>query len=427
MDVDFGEVAGETVLALTELETPTYLYDLAAVRRAHGQLVRSLPDSAGLLYSLKANPHPAVLAQLAALGCDAEVSSPGELDAAIQAGFPSGRILYTGPGKRDEDVLRALSAGVRRFSVDSPYALAQLDRFVRTEHGAVSALLRVNPPVPPADAGLAMTGGPSQFGADLSWVLAQPHLFESREHVELAGLHLYMGSNLTREEALLAVFRYGLEVLEQVEKVMGRRLPVVDLGGGFGAPYAVHGELPRFDSLKSRLSALLEENLPDWPGGERRIVFESGRYLTAGCGSLLTRVLDVKRSHGRRVVVLDAGVNHLGGMSGLGAEDPIEPQFRVGAEPGEPAGRVRAVAQEKPERTIVAGPLCHPLDVWTRDGCLPDVSVGDIVTVSNVGAYGLHSALALFHCHPMPLEVVVDGGREVDRSRAFLDRGRSER
>jgi diaminopimelate decarboxylase len=420
METQLPAIAAEdTTLLETQLATPAYVYDLAAVRRAHQQLTHSLPDGATLLYSLKANPHPVVLRQLAALGCQAEISSPGELDAALQAGFPAAGIFYTGPGKRDEDIARALAAGVREFSVDSPNALDQLDRLGRAAGTAIRALIRVNPPVPPVGAGLAMTGGPTQFGVDLGWLLEQPRLFESREYAQVAGVHLYMGSNLSQESALLAMFQYGLDVVRQTEEALGRRLAVVDLGGGFGAPYAADGELPRFGSLKSRLSTLLRENLPGWPEGERRVVFESGRYLTASCGRLLTRVLDVKRSQGRRIVVLDAGINQLGGMSGLNLEKRIEPQFRVDGKPGPPAG------DQHRDGAIVAGPLCHPLGVWTRDGCLPDLAVGDLVTVPNVGAYGLHLALALFHCHPMPLEVVVDGGREIDRSRICLGRERT--
>jgi len=411
------------------METPAYVYDLAEVRSAHRQLTDSLPASSGLLYSLKANPHPAVLGQLAALGCDAEVSSPGELEAAVRAGFRPGGILYTGPGRRDEDVARALTSGVRRFSVDSPHALDRLDRLARAHGTRVKALLRVNPPVPPAGAGLAMTGGPSQFGADLSWLLERPGLFDDpeRTQVELEGLHLYMGSNLSREEALLAMFRYGLDVLEQAEKAVGRRFPVVDLGGGFGAPYAVGGDRPRFGSLRQKLETLFTERLPGWARGERHVVFESGRYLTAGCGRLLTRVLDVKRSQGRRVVVLDSGVHQLGGMSGLGKEHRVDPELRPHGTRTDAAGERPDTGTGQPDGTIVAGPLCHPLDVWTKDGRLPDVAPGDLLSVSNVGAYGLHSALALFHCHPLPLEVVVDGEREVGRGRARLVRDGSGR
>jgi diaminopimelate decarboxylase len=111
--------------------------------------------------------------------------------------------------------------------------------------------------------------------------------------------------------------------------------------------------------------------------------------------------------------VLDTGVHHLGGMSGLGREDMIEPQLLT-----------------VPMRTgqmfehIVAGPLCHPLDRWTNKGMLPELSVGELLTVPNVGAYSLYAGLALFHGHPMPLEIVVDGPEEVERSRAVLGRER---
>jgi diaminopimelate decarboxylase len=394
----------------TTVETPSYIYDLAEVRSAHERLRAALPLPAQLYYSLKPNRHPAVLAQLATLGCRAEVSSPGELGAAIEAGFEATGILYTGPGKRDEDVRYAVRSGVREFSVDSPVGLNQLDRIGRDHGVTLSALLRINQPEPPARAGLTMTGGPSQFGVDLDWVTARPAEFADREHATLAGLHMYMGSNLHDEDALLAVFGYALEVAESVQAVLGRELPVLDLGGGFGAPYATAGEPPKFETLRDRLAELLDLRVPDWSRGGRRILFESGRYLSAGCGRLLTRVLDVKRSRGRRIVVLDTGVNHLGGMSGLGRESRIEPDLLVATG--------RAVLAEY----IVAGPLCHPLDSWSKRARLPDVSVGDLLTVPNVGAYSLYAGLALFHGHPMPLEVVVDGAREVGRSRTFVRR-----
>lgn len=416
METDVAADPRTTASGDESLETPAYVYDLAAVRRAHRQLTDALPEPADLLYSLKANPHPAVLHQLAALGVRAEVSSPGELAAALAAGFAPGGIFYTGPGKRDQDVSGAIALGVRRFSVDSPYGLDQLDRLARAADTRVSALIRLNPPVPPAGAGLAMTGGPKQFGADLDWLLEQPELFASRPHAELDGVHLYMGSNLHQETALLAMFRYGLEVVGQVENALGCRLPVIDLGGGFGAPYAADGQLPCFASLRERLAELLREGLPGWSEGQRRVVFESGRYLTATCGRFLTRVLDVKRSQGRRIVVLDAGVNHLGGMSGLYKEGRVEPRLHVSGKPQQPAD------DQDLDGALVAGPLCHPLDLWTRQGSLPDVVPGDLVSIPNVGAYGLHLGLTLFHCHPLPLEVVVDEGREVERSRVVVGR-----
>src|SRR3989442_2461657 len=100
--------------ALDGLALPAYVYDLAEVRRAHALLRSALPQPSELFYSLKANPHPRVVGALVGLGCSAEVCSPGELAAALEAGVATDRVLYTGPGKRDDEVTAPLAAGVRR-------------------------------------------------------------------------------------------------------------------------------------------------------------------------------------------------------------------------------------------------------------------------------------------------------------------------
>src|SRR4051812_17542952 len=113
---------------LATLPTPAYVYDLAEVRVNQERLRRALPTGARLYYSLKANPHPAILAELRAGGAAPEVCSPGELDSALDCGWAATDVLYGGPAERDQDVARAIDLGVREFSVDSPVGLDQLDR-----------------------------------------------------------------------------------------------------------------------------------------------------------------------------------------------------------------------------------------------------------------------------------------------------------
>jgi diaminopimelate decarboxylase len=391
-------------------ETPAYVYDLAEVRRAHAKLSAALPDPARLYYSLKANPHPAVVAALAELGCAAEVCSPGELAIACGAGVPADRILYTGPGKRDSDVAGALRAGVAWFSADSPSGLDQLARVARENGTVARCLLRVNDHDPVPGQGLAMTGVASQFGADADWVLAEPELFGSRPGARLAGFHLYMGSNITSEEALVRQFETALAAAARLRPALGTEPLMVNLGGGFGAPFARSGGLPDFPGLAGRLSALLDDTFPGWRAGRPVIAFESGRYLTSTCGTLFTCVLDTKRSHGRPVIVLESGINHLGGNSGLRRLPPVLPELRSARPAGTLAG------------AIVTGPLCTPLDTWANGAEVPDLRPGDLVAVPNVGAYGLSASLVAFLGHPLPREIVVDGPVTVDVSRVRLVR-----
>jgi diaminopimelate decarboxylase len=396
---------------LDELETPAYVYDLDQLRRSYQRLRGLLPVPTELFYSAKANPHPALLAELRRAGCHAEVCSPGELAAALRAGFAVGDILYTGPGKRDRDVAEALKAGVTWFSVDSPHGLDQLDR-VAGELGATArCLLRVNDTAPVPGQGLTMTGVASQFGADADWILAAPELFASRERARVAGLHLYMGTNVDDEDTLVAQLGQSARTARRLVDACGFELEVLDLGGGFAAPFARAGDLPDYPTLAGRVAELLDETVPGWRRGGPRVAFESGRYLTATCGTLLTRVLDVKMSRDQHVLVLESGINHLGGMSGMRRLPSVVPTLT--AVPDEP---------ETVAPVIIAGPLCTPLDTWARGVAAPRVRPGDLLAVPNVGAYGLSASLLAFLGHPAPVEVVVEDDRIVHTSRLTLHR-----
>ncbi|MGP3948529.1 type III PLP-dependent enzyme [Streptomyces sp. 7N604] len=391
---------------LTALPTPAYVYELEAVRAAHEQLVAALPHPSTLFYSLKANPHPALVRELARLGCSAEISSRGELHAALQADVAPHRILYSGPGKRDDDVVAAARAGVRWFSVDSPRGLDQVRRAAEATSIPLHSLLRVHAATPLAGRGLAMAGGPTSLGADAEWIEGNPDCFRDGIH----GLHLFLGSNFTAEADLIRQFEVAIASARHLYDVLGLPLERLDLGGGFGAPFAQEGTLPSMPNLAKAVADLLDDAIPTWRDGRPEVVFESGRYLVSTCGTLLSQVLDVKESQGTPVVVLESGINHLGGMSGLRRIPWIVPHFDGPAE------------REPGPGSLVTGPLCSPLDCLAREADVGRLRPGDILRIPNTGAYGLTASLVGFLSHPQPLEIVTDGGRVVSTTRLAMTR-----
>jgi diaminopimelate decarboxylase len=396
--------------------TPSYVYDLAAIRRAHADLRRSLPDPSVLYYSVKANPHPLVVAQLARLGCRAEVSSVGEVDVAVESGFAPEHVLLTGPGKTAQTLGHALDRGVTHFSVDSPADLARLGELAADRDMLVDCLLRINADERVPGMALTMTGTASQFGADAAWVADRPELFRVSGGARVRGLHLYMGTNLDDENALMSQFEVAVRLADRLGARLGPFVEV-DLGGGFGAPFAHDRDRPRFATLARRLTDLLDGHLTGWRAGGPRVAFESGRHLVADSGVLLCRVVDVKPSKDETFVVLDAGINQLGGMSGLRRVPRIVPDaFRVdaGDDGNRPAERMPVAA--------VVGPLCTPLDTFSRGVELPRLGIGDLVRIPNVGAYGLTASLLAFLGHPPAVEIVVDGDDVLSASRLELVR-----
>ncbi|MGH8915336.1 MAG: type III PLP-dependent enzyme, partial [Acidimicrobiia bacterium] len=215
------------------------------MRQRAAELRAALPGESTLLYSLKANPLPPVVAALRSAGCGAEVSSVGELGVALASRTSSTPVLYTGPAKSTSEIRSAIRAGAV-LSCESWVEVARIAAAVEPGDPRVGVILRLQPPSRPA-AGLSMADG-GQFGF-LEGEAVDLCLHPPRE-VEVLGFHCYLGSQLATSEVLLAGFAEAFGVVERVADGGHVRPRVVDLGGGFPWPYAAPGAGPDLSSLR---------------------------------------------------------------------------------------------------------------------------------------------------------------------------------
>jgi diaminopimelate decarboxylase len=394
--------------------TPLYVYELDRVVAAYRDLRNSLPPGLIIFYSLKANPHPDIARAIREAerwpACRAEVSSVGELAVALEAGFAAGECLYTGPGKTESELISAIANGVRLFSVES---LTDLERAGGVALGmgiVIDCLLRINSLTSGAATGIRMMGKPSQFGIDSETLETQLPRLRAVCGTRLVGAHFYSQSNARDESSLLGELQQSVVTAARLQADLGLPMQILDIGGGFAAPYAVPGERPLYRRIRVELGNTLDEHFPDWRSGMPQVSCESGRYLVSDCGELVSSVVNIKESRGNRFVILDAGINTLGGMAGLGRLMPlaIRPDDRSGPDDTDSA-------------TLV-GPLCTPGDVLGRDVHTHSLEVGDIVTIPNVGAYGVTASLLLFLSRPAPCEVVLRRGEVLTASQLRVRR-----
>ncbi|WP_372669307.1 type III PLP-dependent enzyme [Amycolatopsis kentuckyensis] len=386
--------------------TPAYVYDLDVVAESRDQLFGLLPEGFQLFYALKSNPHPEIGRELRRGGCRAEISSTGELVNALEAGFDPAGILYTGPGKTNEELEHALAAGVRLFSVESLTDLQHVGAAAENQGVTASALLRVNTTASSGGTGIRMMGRPSQFGIDAETLPDLMPTLKAVPGTRVVGAHFFTMSNAQDEDALLGEYEFVLTSAARLRDEVGLPLEVLDIGGGFSSPYAVPGPRTDYPKLRAGLETLLNLHLPEWRDGGIELACESGRYLSGSCGSLLAGVVNVKDSRGSRFVVLDAGINVVGGLSGIGRLLPAA----VGVEEtGDVVGSL-------------VGPLCTPGDSLAKAAKLPELASGDVVTVPNVGAYGVTASLISFLGRPTPAEVVVRGDKVLSVSRLDYQR-----
>ncbi len=381
--------------------TPLYVYDLDVVTRQVAALRAVLPTSFELAYAVKANPALGVVAHLASLGVGADVASAGELETALRAGVDPERIVFTGPGKRDPELLAAVEAGVRAVTVESLGELVRLERIAAQAGGVVPVLLRAATDAAAALERVRLVGddGAGKFGMEADDLTEAARFAVRSPHLEPLGVHAFGASNVLDAGALADHIGATVALAGRIATGAGFPLRLVDVGGGLGIPYEAHEESLDLVGFESRLAKLAARWAGDPVTRNARILLEPGRYLVGPAGAYVARVVDRKMMGGRDVVVLDGGIHHLLRPALVGQEHRVR---RLVAGP-DAASRFVPV-------TIV-GPLCSGLDVLATETMLQAPEPGDLLAVLDVGAYGFTESMPFFLSHPIPAEVAVRGGR----------------
>jgi diaminopimelate decarboxylase len=382
----------------TRFGTPLYVYDLDVIDRQVAALRAALPTRVELAYAVKANPALAIVRHLAGLGLGADVASAGELETARRAGMDPARTVMTGPGKRDAELEAAVAAGVRAVTVESLGELARLDRIAAAAGRRQPVLLRaaVSEDARLERVRLVGDDGAGKFGMDTADLVDAARLAARSAHLELLGLHAFGASNVLDASAIVEHVRATARTAAELGRIADVPVRLVDAGGGLGIPYEAHEESLDLVGLGRGLASVLD-GWPDDPWlREGTLLLEPGRFLVGPAGAYLARVVDTKTVEGNHVAILDGGVHHV-----------LRPAL-VGQE-----HRVRSFGRAQTGRAVpvtVAGPLCSGLDVLAHGAVMSPPSVGDLVAVLDVGAYGFTESMPYFLSHAMPAEVIARGG-----------------
>lgn len=374
--------------------TPLFLYDKARIGEQVARFRAHMPAGVALHYAVKANPYPALLEWLCSHVDGFDLASGGELRLLEEAGGLCLPVSMAGPGKSDTDLEAAIAGGVTvnlESEGEAARAMALGDLLGIPPRVAV----RVNPPFALKGAGMKMGGSASPFGVDAERV---PILVRSLIDAggDWRGLHVYAGSQLLHSEPLVEAQRATVALAADIALAVGRPPPELNLGGGFGIPYAP-GDQP-LDV--ARIGAELAETLRDAPDvlAETRYAIELGRWLVGEAGVYLARVVDVKGSGGKRFAITDGGLQHMLAATGnfgqlLRRNYPIANASRFG----------EVVSEE----VTVTGCLCTPLDLLGDEVMLPSVATGDLIALFCAGAYGLSASPQAFLAQPAAREMLV--------------------
>jgi diaminopimelate decarboxylase len=368
--------------------TPCYIYSRATIERHWHAFDRAFGDHPHLVcYAVKANSNLAVLSLLARLGSGFVIVSGGELERVLAAGGDPGKVVFSGVGKRRDELDRALEVGIRCFNVESEAELALLEQVAAERDQRAPISLRINPDVDANTHPYISTGlKQNKFGIAPERALAVYRRAAASPHLEVVGVDCHIGSQLTQVAPFVDALERVLALVARLEG-QGIRIHHVDLGGGLGIRY--RDEEP---PLPADHAAALLEHLRGKP---YEILIEPGRAIVGNAGILVTRVELLKQGEDRNFAVVDAAMNDLlrpALYSAWQAIIPVEPR-----------------AQGEPRRYDVVGPICETGDFLGKDREL-NVEPGDLLAVRSAGAYGFVMS-SNYNSRPRAAEVMVDGDR----------------
>ena len=366
-----------------EIQTPFYYYDTAVLRKT----LQTISEEAGkhegfeVHYAVKANANPKVLRIISAAGLGADCVSGGEIQAAVNAGFPASKIVYAGVGKSDWEINLGLEKGIFCFNVESVPELEVINELAARQGKMAQVCFRINPDVGAHTHANITTGlAENKFGIamrDMESVIAEA---EKMENISFLGLHFHIGSQILDMGDFEALCNRINELQDQLEK---HHIAVknINVGGGLGIDYKNPNRvpIPDFAAYFDTYAKFLKLR----PG--QKLHFELGRSVVGQMGSLVTRTLYVKQGTAKQFAIVDAGMTDL-----------IRPALYQAYH------KIENISSAQPIETYdVVGPICESSDVFAKSVDLNKTKRGDLIVLRSAGAYGEIMA-SQYNCRQLP-------------------------
>jgi len=367
-----------------EVGTPFYLYSYHTLVRHFTIFDEAFKGMSHLIcYSAKANSNLTFLRLFVNLGGGVDVVSGGELYRAVKGGADPKKIVFSGVGKREDEIEYALKTGILMFNVESSQELQGINEVAGRIGKKATIAIRVNPDIDPKTHPYISTGlKQNKFGIDILRAPMAYRLASQMDNLKIVGIDCHIGSQLVEVEPLVEALRKLKQLVENLRKE-GMEIQYLDLGGGLGITY--EDEEPPHPTEYA--STILEEIR----GFGCTLILEPGRVIVGNAGVLVSRVLYTKENEEKRFVIVDAGMNDLVRPSYYGSYHQILP-----------------VKEETREEIVadVVGPICESSDFLAKGRKIPNLQSGELIAVMSAGAYGF-SMSTNYNSRPRIAEVLV--------------------
>lgn len=368
-------------------KTPFYLYDFDKVKANFLSFKEAFSGRKSLIcYALKANSNLSLLKFLASLGSGADCVSIGEVRRAILAGIDRYKIIFSGVGKRDDEIEEALREEILFINLESFEEMQRVEQIAKSLQKVARVSVRVNPNIDPKTHPYISTGlHENKFGVEIDVAKEMYIYIKNSPFLKAVGIHFHIGSQLCELDPILQASEKIAELYASL-LALGLEILFFDVGGGLGISYDNEQMIPLNDYAQGILASI--------KGGEPTIICEAGRRIVGDAGEFITQVIGEKKNGDKRFVIVDGAMNDLMRPSLYGAfHQP----------------RLLDSAQEEMSLCDIVGPICESGDYLAKNIELPPTKVGDLISFANAGAYGM-SMSSQYNSRPRVAEVALIGG-----------------
>jgi len=367
-----------------EVGTPFYLYSYHTLVRHFTIFDEAFKGMSHLIcYSAKANSNLTFLRLFVNLGGGVDVVSGGELYRAVKGGADPRKIVFSGVGKREDEIEYALKTGILMFNVESSQELQVINEVAGRVGKKAPIAIRVNPDIDPKTHPYISTGlKQNKFGIDILRAPMAYRLASQMSNMKIVGIDCHIGSQLVEVEPIVEALRKLKQLVENLRKE-GMEIQYLDLGGGLGITYEDEEPPHPIEYASTILEEIREFGCT--------LILEPGRVIVGNAGVLVSKVLYTKENEEKRFVIVDAGMNDLVRPSYYGSYHQILP-----------------VKEETREEIVadVVGPICESSDFLAKGRKIPNLHSGELIAVMSAGAYGF-SMSTNYNSRPRIAEVLV--------------------
>jgi diaminopimelate decarboxylase len=367
--------------------TPTYCYSYDRLKKNINNFQKNFKSFSPLIcFAVKSNTNVNLIREIKKFGLGADVVSKGELMMALKAGVSPKKIVFSGVGKTSEEISFAVEKKILLINAESESEIREINRIAKIKKRKVKIGIRLNPNTDAKTLSQISTGKKeNKFGVNEKTFLKLVNFCKSSKNIDLKCLSVHIGSQILNYKP----YEKMLKVVDRIIHKINHKFEFVDLGGGMGISYTYKDKKLNYKKYSEIIKKFLKKH-------KSKIIFEPGRSIIGDTGTLISKIIYIKKNDSKNFIILDAAMNDLMRPALYGAHHQILPSTK---------------SKRKSNKTYeFVGPICESTDKFNTLKNFQELKEKDLITICDVGAYGM-SLSSNYNVRLKPPEILIKGSK----------------